>query len=282
MGQSVAVPARERKRVATAADYGYAAVVTLILVAIGWIDLRVAAEARLGAWIATLSLMAAMAVIVGRGITGQWRGILIDGRRKLSLSRLQMLGWSLLVLSALVTAVLSNVEGSPLSPFEIEIPSALWVLMGISTASLVAAPATLSSKSGKEPDQEQLHKTADMLRKQGYNAVDLHNPSVVVSNTDPSGARWGDLLKGEEVGNAETVDLGKMQMFLFTFVFLIGYAGAIAALLQQAGPIVGLPNVDPSMNTLLGISHTGYLASKVVPHSREAPAGQAGGGHGNP
>ena len=28
----------------------------------------------------------------------------------------------------------------------------------------------------------------------------------------------------------------------------------------------GLPDIDPSMTTLLGISHAGYLANKAVPH----------------
>ena len=94
--------------------------------------------------------------------------------------------------------------------------------------------------------------------------VDTVNESVILMNMSHDDARWGDLLKGDEVSNAEHVDLGKLQMFLFTFILAVGYGAAIAAIFNGASPITGLPPVDEGMNVLLGISQTGNLASKAI------------------
>ena len=94
--------------------------------------------------------------------------------------------------------------------------------------------------------------------------VDTKNKSVILKNMSLEDARWGDLLKGDEVGNAEHVDMGKLQMFFFTFILAVGYGAAIAAIFNSTGPITGLPPVDDGMNVLLGISQTGYLASKAI------------------
>ena len=74
---------------------------------------------------------------------------------------------------------------------------------------------------------------------------------------------------GEEVGNYSHVDLGKMQMFFFTFILIAGYGSAIGAMFQGVEVVSGLPEVQEGMNVLLGISHTGYLANKTVAHTRE-------------
>jgi hypothetical protein len=217
--------------------------------------------------------MTAFAVIAGQGITGYWRGILIDNRNKMSLARLQLLVWTLVVLSAIVTAGITNGAFSTQAPLSIQIPEELWVLLGISTASAVAAPAVLAPKKKKIPDlKEVMQAQAEMKRGDEAVDIDTMHPGLILRNTSGKHARWGDLLKGDEWGNAAVVDLGKLQMFFFTFVLALGYGIAIGRLFDGAGGIAALPVVDSSMNTLLGISHTGYLANKVVPHSREVEA----------
>ena len=92
-----------------------------ILVLITWIGLNVTPGDGAKTWIQILVLMVLFSVIVGRAITGRWRGILIDRRNKMSLSRLQLLVWTLIVLSAIVAAVLTNVTLGLESPLGIEI-----------------------------------------------------------------------------------------------------------------------------------------------------------------
>ncbi len=244
----------------------------LTLIGIALVGLVYATEENLRrAWLLVLVLMAFFAVLAGHGVTGYWRGILISPRYKISLSHLQLLSWTLVILSALLTAALTNISVFGLdSALEIHMPAALLILMGISTASFVGSPAVLSTKRARRPRDTERTETTEALERQGYREVDVPANDLLVRNKTPGVARWSDLLKGEEVGNAATLDLGKMQMFFFTFVLLIAYASLIAAAFSNGGPFEGFPEIDDGMNTLLGISHTGYLANKAIPHTPEA------------
>jgi len=242
----------------------------VLLAAIAWVGFRF--QPRENAWLIILVLMTAFAVLNGHGITGARWGIFIDSRNKISLSRLQMLAWTLLVLSALLTAILSNVGHGAASPMDIDIPSQLWVLLGISTATAVGAPALLNAKRLKPADYQELNKTVNGLATQGQTGVDTGESSIVVRNASIQDARWSELLKGDESGNASVVDVGKLQMFFFTFILVIGYGAAVYAMLSGRGVITAFPPVQDGMNVLLGISQTGYLASKVITVSKEAAA----------
>jgi hypothetical protein len=224
---------------------------------------------RSRAWLLIMGLMGTFAVVAGRSVTGYWRGILIDNRNKMSLARFQFLMWTLVVLSAIATAVMTNaLYNAP--ALSITVPQELWVLLGISTVSAIAAPAVLHGKDKLDPDPDELKKTAAELRETNHVNVDEAASSLVVRNVKPADARWGDLLKGDESGDAATVDLGKLQMFFFTFVLALGYCVAIAQMFDSTAAVTGLPVVDSTVNTLLGISHTGYLANTSVIRSREA------------
>jgi hypothetical protein len=257
-------------------EYGYVLVLALIFLAIGWIGLDARPEERSDAWFKIVILLAAFAVIVGRGITGVWRGILIDSRYKMSLGRLQLLAWTLVILSAIVTAVLSNVTLGLESPLEIDVPSPLWVLMGISTASAVGGSAVLASKRPIKPNPKEVSKVDQDPQREA--SAPIKPDSIVVQNTSIKDARWADLLKGDETGNATAVDLGKVQMLFFTFIIVVSYSATIARLFSTEGPILGLPPVDEGMNVLLGISHTGYVAGKSVTQSTTASNGDGNGG----
>jgi predicted acylesterase/phospholipase RssA len=275
MQEGTSMQARKKSVYRDPRSYAFLIAQFVILTAVGWIGLRIGPGGGLSrsrGFLLILALMTAFAVVAGRGITGYWRGILIDDRFKMSLSRLQLLAWTLVILSAIVTAGLTNAAYGAASPLSIQIPPELWVLLGISTASAIASPAALSQKRTKKPDRKELEKTVAELRKDDEVNVDENLSSVVLRNESPADARWGDTLKGDESGNAATVDLGKLQMFLFTFVLVLGYFIALAKLFDGVGAITALPAVDSSVNTLLGISHTGYLANKIVPHSREGGA----------
>jgi hypothetical protein len=194
------------------------------------------------AWLLIAALMAALAAVAGHGVTGFARGVLIDERHRVTLGRLQMLLWTILVLSAYMAAALANIGRNAGKPLNVDIPSELWLTMGISTASLVAAPAALQYKERR------------------FQKSRLHNwPHEADS-------RFSDLFRGEEVSDREHLDLGKVQMFLFTVVLVLGYALAVADMLgDSTAPFTSLPAVDEGVVTLLAISHAGYLAKKAAP-----------------
>jgi hypothetical protein len=252
---------------------GFLMVQIALLAAIAWVGWNAGPErlfSRPQAWLIVLALMTGFAVVAGRGITGYWRGILIDKRYKMSLSRFQLLVRTLVVLSALLTAVLTNVALGSDSPLSIEVPVEIWVLLGISVASAVGSKAVLKTKERRSVDPEELDRTADRLQEDAGVDVNRTFSDTIIYNCSPEDARWGDLLKGDEAGNASVVELGKLQMFFFTFVLVLTYATAIAARLEGTLIVTDLPPIDETMNTLLGISHTGYLADKSVSHTRTA------------
>jgi hypothetical protein len=198
------------------------------------------------AWLLIAALMAGFAAVAGHGVTGLARGVLIDERHRITLGRLQMLLWTILVLSAYMAAALANIGRGAAAPLNVDIPNELWLTMGISTASLIVAPAALQYKE----------------KRHGHT---LHHWE---SETD---SRFSDLFRGEEVADREHLDLGKVQMFLFTVVLVLGYGLAVGDMLDQSSaPFTALPAVDEGVVTLLAISHAGYLTRKALPTTPES------------
>ncbi len=202
-------------------------------------------HARLAAWLVTLGLFVALALVVGHGLTGLARGVFVDERNKLSLSRLQMLLWTVLVLSAYLDAALANVGLGAAEPLAIRVPEALWLAMGVSTTSLVASPLVLQRAKG----------------------------TAVALNGSPSASRWTDLVRAEERGFVGVVDLGKLQLLLCTVVLVLAY-GVVVGHAFESDPrvVTALPGLDEAFVIVLGISHAGYLAKKTV----RGPAAAAG------
>jgi hypothetical protein len=195
-------------------------------------------------WALTAALIVAFLMTVGRIETGRFLGFLIDPSNKVSLSRLQLVGWTVLIISAYSTAALWNVIHEAADPLAIAIPPQVWALMGISVASFIGSPIVKSNKraAGKMAD-----------------------------NAAPEQARSTDIFKAEEVGAENTVDLGKVQMFLFSLIVFVAYGVALGALLlDNAGRnavVQEFPGLSEGMLALLGLSHTGYLAAKAVPQT---------------
>jgi hypothetical protein len=71
----------------------------------GWLIARVS---PLWAWIAVMILLTAFLSIAGKGVTGFWWGALIDDRNMMSLSRLQIILWTIVVLSGFLAAAMTN------------------------------------------------------------------------------------------------------------------------------------------------------------------------------
>jgi hypothetical protein len=208
--------------------------------------------------------------IAGHGILGQWRGVLIDHRNVISLSRLQLVIWTVIVLSAFFTGSLWNLRMELEDPLTISVPTELWILMGISTTSLVGSPLIMSGKKTRSPKATELDSTKKSMMAQGYHSAMIDNKGLILVNTDPKLARWSDMFTGDETGNGAHVDMAKVQMFFFTIIVAIAYSTALGRLFvaSSAGGFNTFPNLDQSILSLIGISHAGYLTSKGTPHSQ--------------
>lgn len=221
------------------------------------------------AWFSSFIFIWAFLIIAGHGIIGLWRGMAIDERNVISLSRTQMAIWTVIVLSAYLTGALWNVHVGAENPLAIRIPMEVWGLLGISTVSLVGTPLILSPKKDKEPTPRELKKAAAQLEKEGITHKTYDRTGAVYRNANPSDAEWADIVTGDEVGDAAHLDLSKVQMLFFTVIIAFAYCVAIGYSLIEPGAagMDHLPEFSTSLLALLGISHGGYLTSKSIPHT---------------
>lgn len=227
------------------------------------------------AWWALLGVFLGFVLVLGHGITGSWRGAFIDERNVISLSRFQMLSWTVLILSAFMAAAFWNIAlGAPQPLDLIQLDPTLWLLMGISTTSLVASPLILSGKKALAPNAQEKQRTFQLLSESGDTGS--ANQGLLVTNREMVQASWKDMFTGEETGNAAHMDLSRVQMFFFTLVCLITYGVALGAqfrTLGNAAATVGaFPELSEGLLALLGISHAGYLAVKATPSSQTGKA----------
>lgn len=267
--------------VASAWDLGNVALVGgAAVAAVGWLAWSfrwTAGESKLWAWLAMLAILTAFTLGVGHALTGTWKAVLVDDRNKTSLSRLQLALWTGLVLSAFATAVAWNRAAGSDNPLAVEVPQELWLLMGISTASLAGstlikgdqekrASVLLNTPAERLPPTAAARK-ADVERTLA--ATDQVAEGQLARNQDAAMARWTDMFKGEGIGDFAYLDLGKVQLFFFTMVLVLLYAvtvGAEFAALGESG-FFAFPVFDEAMLALLGISHAGYLATKAAKQS---------------
>lgn len=229
-------------------------------------------------WLLDLAIIAAFVVLVSIAITGAPIGFLVDERNKYSLSRLQLAVWTVVIASAVLAIALARLDAA--DPLALSVPEAVWAVLGITAAASAGSPLIRSIKADRhrEPDPVEATRTLHRLGKASpaptraaaeasRAAMESRTQGTIVVNVTPEEATWLDLFRGDETGNAAIVDLGKIQLFLFSLLVALAYAAAIASLLATpAAEIAGLPDVSSSMATLLAISNGTYLANKVAPH----------------
>ena len=210
--------------------------------------------------IMVLFIILASALITGNPLFG-W---LINEQNRMSLSRLQMFLWTIVILSAFVTAVFANLYFKHFeTAVAIAIPNELWLAMGISTTSLIGTGLILENKKDKEPKKD------GFRRAMRIGVLDVSNkPSLL------------ELIQGEEVGNKDKIDLTRLQNLFFTIVLVGSYMASLSAMftelatlaaktpdiliMAEKAPITSFPELGSSAIALLTISHAGYLAAKAI------------------
>ena len=267
----------------------------LILVLIGILEWFIPMRGIVIAWLLTLGLMVLFIMILADGITGRFLlGWLINEEYRMSLSRLQMFLWTVVVLSAFLTAAIANLRAKHLeTALAIAIPAEVWTAMGISTTSLVGSGLILGEKRKKKPTDEDAERglvalglvTETQLSARATDAdaaaavnkaKQTHLSGVLQRNESPEDARLYDLVRGEEIKNANVLDLTRVQNLFFTLILIGSYAaslgstllalatGKIIPELVSASGIIGFPSLHESAIALLGISHAGYLVAKAI------------------
>src|SRR5918992_3174501 len=159
---------------------------------------------RLGSWLLIMALLGLLFVLIGRGVMGLWKGCLIDNRNRMSLSRLQLISWTALVLSAFLTFAAFKIHADPRTDaLDIAVPTQVWSLLGISTASLAGSATIKYAKRNASVNEEfaeaELEKTKQAMPS-SPETESLEAQGLLVTKEMPQGASISDLFTGEEVG----------------------------------------------------------------------------------
>jgi hypothetical protein len=235
-------------------------------------------------WYWLMGLFVLVLAVIGKVMCGTWKGVFVDERNVMSLSRVQMVAWSILVLTAVLAFVLHSADtgnGSCLREATgcvPDIPHQLWLLMGFSTATLVASPVLLSNSGAAEPDQNKSEEITKGLALQGYQTSEQELTGALYKNKSPQDARWSDLITGEQNSNCLHLDLARLQMCFFTLVALLSYMVLLHGQLSLAAVFESLPELSEGLLAIVAISHGGYLVSKASQNSvtTTAPAKNSG------
>ena len=300
--QAAQVPAaNQAARVAAAVrggagttGFGWLAVV--LLVGTFAVNILYARTYLVEVWLLSLLAVAASLACIGMA-AGRPESTFIDNRNRMSLSKFQVMLWTVAIFSALLGASCFN-AGDPVADatkiIGVVVDPKLWALLGISITAAVGAPLALSGKGSRTASGPELADTQRNLKAMTGVPIDhIQNEGHVLVKADQADARWSDLVRGDDVGNGDMIDFSKVQQLYFTLLTLLifglsvakeftAFANAAAKLAAHlkvkdaAGhPVMQavieqLPTTDSGFLGLLAASGAGYLVYKGMSHSKDA------------
>jgi hypothetical protein len=202
------------------------------------------------AWPVSAALLIGLAALLGRYTKPrQLLGILIDTRGRYSLTHLQLVTWSIVILS-IISGIAAGriIEGIP-DPLGFTISSEVLGLLGISAGSAVTASAVKASK-------------------------DTMRAAFVAASGEEDAPRLSQIFMLEEGEFADkAIDITKYQNFIITAVLVVAYVAlTISALEGDTIKTSALPGFSSNFLVLIGISQAAYVAGKL-PNQTGTPAG---------
>jgi hypothetical protein len=220
--------------------------------------------------IAVTASMFLILVVLGRGILGKPLGALINDQNVMSLSRLQLAVWTVVVGASYFTYAAVRIHVGATDPLNVEIDWHLWALMGISTTSFVGTSLIHDQKQDTDPEATVVEKTAGATGENKAD-VDYNSQGLLYVNPSKEDARFTDIFQGDELGNTTHIDLGKVQMFFFTLISALVFLAVVyKSLRNPASGLASLPVLPEGLLAILGISHAGFLANQGINHTPTA------------
>ena len=257
------MPASQRTQLFQTLSVLLLIVISLLFAYEGWLP-------RPWSWLVVFGALLVFFLVLGIWITHEPLGVLINERNLMSLSRLQIVSWSLVIFSAYIVVVMQRIAGHVPNPLDVSVDNHLWAILGISTASFVGTPLILSTKTDKSPSGTALRAASNALG-EAPARIQQNAQGTLYSNTDPNDATFSDILEGDEVGNTAYVDISKVQMFLITVLLIGAFCSDLWS--RFSGPLSDLTQLPPpnaDILKLFALSHAGYLTFKTVNHTDSA------------
>ena len=231
------------------------------------------------AWLVLAGAMIVFLAVLGLQINGRIGGSLIDDMKLMSLSRFQLVAWTVVIGSSILAFGLVRAFALGSGALEFTIHRELWMLLGISAGAAAGKELVNSVKKDKHVENADVLavQTAETLTKQGtptnHVEVEQHRVGSLYGNPSTDDASLVDMFQGTEVANTAQVDMAKVQMFFFTIAALVAYGAEVFTMLGKvtaASQLVELPKVGPGLLALLTVSHATYLGGKTIDHSSGA------------
>jgi hypothetical protein len=221
-------------------------------------------------WTVSTALIFFLFLLTSYSVRGQWFGMLIDQRNRVSLSRTQWVAWTVLLIGAIWSLSLWNIGfgyNAQQEPFP-KMMYDFWILLGIVNISAIANVLVLQTKATGLP----ITTASVNTRPPNIAPMAVTEIGQLDARTTPREASWIDLFIGEETSNRATVDVSRLQQFIITLLLLVFYAFNLGSVMSNlSGHVENLPTVGNTFLGLLAISHAGYLAVKSLPKVPPAP-----------
>jgi len=212
-------------------------------------------------WSISALIILALAVWAGYAARKNLVGILIDTRGRFSLNHLQIVMWTVIILSSIVGVFLARLVAGEADLMHFAIPQELLILMGISVGSATSAGAVKAAKD-IGPSAPKIARVGAVFpvaaRARLAQALAGGAPAAVEHRTIE--AHFSQVVQEEEGDQGDvSVDVTKFQNLVFTALAGIAYV----VLFWSRGTIDALPPLPNELLWLLGISHAGYVAGKL-------------------
>ncbi len=206
-------------------------------------------------WVIAAALLLLFAAALGlRAINRGLFGILIDQRGRYSLTQVQLVLWSIVVLSLIAGVFWGRLAGGlAQNALNFTIPTNLLLVLGISVGSAAATTVIKAQKDSSTPD-----------------TIAASHPDLLISPPP-----FAQVFLVEEGAMADKViDVTKFQNFWITLILVGAYVAQSVSYvlgLSAIADLTTLPDFSQNFVTLLGISHAGYIVGKI-PNQAGTPA----------
>jgi hypothetical protein len=230
-------------------------------------------EAILWSWAVSAAVLVALAVVLGLRVSlppgnirprPLWLGILIDNRGRFSLNRVQLIVWTIVVISLIAGVFFGRLIEGVGEPLEFTIPGNVLGLLGISVGSAVTV-ATIKSNKAATATAPPVPPPAPEVVAAAPNGRAATTLATYQATGRPPFP--GQVFMVEEGAYADdVVDAGKFQSFAITIVLVVAYVAMAISTISDAtsaAHVTALPDLKGTFLVLLGISYAGYAGSKL-------------------
>ncbi|MER9278422.1 hypothetical protein [Mesorhizobium sp. M0522] len=233
--------------------------------------------------------IAGLTVALGLGTKQRVAGVWIDTRNRVSLARAQVTLWTAVALAGYTTFALFNVGFAGIAGAAAAsagggalgistfgafpaIPASVAAALGIAAVSPMLSALILPTKdaTGNKVDLAIRGSDGD-LRRRGAPFFGAESEGLE-KRASPRLASIADIFMGEEIANADTVDVSRLQNVVITTTLVLGFFSILVAMTTVgADQLIGakaviftsLPELGATFTALLVASHTTYLISKA-------------------